>query len=385
MEKFHFACLTEIFFGHNCVLEQSAVFRHLGKRAYVVSSKFPKSVENLALNDIKTALRKEGIEYEVNDEAQSDPPVESIVKIQRRVMEYNPDFLISVGGGSAMDTVKAVNMLLKRSNENPYVVLYGDGPRVFTVGGPDDGALPIVSVPTTAGTGSEIAGVAVLTRNDINNKAGTNAKSYATYAFVDSKYISSASHYLNCATALDALCHSIEIYLSKESRCNFMTNMLCEASFHLFSDFKEKLLLDTEDAEDYDKQMLFSLLQGIVITNEATGVPHGMGYPLSYYYHVPHGMACGMLEGEYLKIFDDQKRVEQMLDLLGFKNVDEFCEYLYAIISPHVKLRVSTEEIEDWTRIFMKSKWRVDRHPEVLSEDKVRSIYRKSFERFNEP
>lgn len=384
MEKFHFACRTEVFFGRDCVSEHSDVFRRLGKRAYIISSEFPKCVKNLALDDIKDTMEKEGIVYQTDESAQPDPPVESIIEIKQRVMDFKPDFLVSVGGGSAMDTTKAVNMLMKASDADAYAVLYGEGPRVFTVGGPDDGALPIVSVPTTAGTGSELAGVAVLTRKDINNKAGTNAKSYATYAFVDSRYVASASNYLNTATALDALCHGIEIYQSKGSRDNFMTNMLCETAFRLFSEFKEPLLAGTETAEDFDRQTLHSMLQGIVITNAATGVPHGMGYPLSYYYHVPHGLACGMLEGEYIRILKDQKRVEHMLTLMGFGSVDAFCDYIEKLIAPHVDIKIKAEEIDDWTKTFLASRWRVERHPDMLDEATVRTVYLKSLERYFE-
>lgn len=382
MNKFHFICPSEVYFGRGCISENSHVFATMGKRAYVVTSEFPDNVENLALTDVKNALEKEGITYVVDEGAQPDPPVESVVAIRDRALLFMPDFLVAVGGGSAMDTVKALNILLKHPKDDAYDVLFGKGPHVFGVGGPDQGAYPFVSVPTTAGTGSEIAGVGVMTRNDIHTKFATNRRSYADYVFEDSRYIESCSKSLNHATALDALCHGIEIFMSRNSQNDFMTNMIAEKAFTLFADIKEAILNDSLTTEEYDKQALHSMLQGIIIVNELTGVPHGMGYPLSYIYHVPHGLACGVFEGEYLRIHPDQDRVKMMLEKLGFNNIDDFCEYIQAIVTQHVDISVTEDQIDQWTKEFCDTKWRVDRHPGELSYETVKIIYERALAKF---
>lgn len=382
MNKFHFACPGEIFFGRGCVLEHADVFSRMGKRAYIVSSKFVDGVKNLALDDVKKALEGKGILYAVDEEAQPDPPVDSVVAIKDRALKFNPDFLVAVGGGSSMDTVKALNVLLKRPNDDPYDVLFGKGPHVYGVGGPDEGALPFATVATTAGTGADIAGIAVLTRNDIQTKFGTNHRSFADYVFVDSGYISSCPKWLNHATALDALCHGIETYLSRGSMDDVMTNMLTETSLRIFSKIKKPLLDGTMTEEDYDLQALHSTLQGIVIVNELTGVPHGLGYPLSYYYHVPHGIACAVFEGEYLRTVSDKARVGRVLELLGFESVDSFCAYIREMVMQNVSIKVTPEQIDEWTDTFCATKWRVDRHPEELSRETVKSIYEKALSEF---
>lgn len=382
MNSFHFACPGEIFFGQNCIDSHSHVLARLGKRAYVVSSRFPDGVRNLALEEIRAALEKEGIVYVVDEEVQPDPPVESAAEMARRAAAFRPDFFIGVGGGSTMDTVKCANILLNHPGEDPYLVLFGTGPHVFGVGGPNEGALPFVSVATTAGTGADLTGVAVMTRNDIHSKSGTNRRNFANYAFVDPWYVMGTPKKLNQATAIDALCHGIEAYLSRDSRDDFMTNMLSETAFRLFARIKEPLLADTMTAEDYELQTLHSMLQGIVIINEVTGVAHGLGYPLSYYYHVPHGLACGIFEGEYLRAFQDQTRVRRLLELLEFESVDAFCDYIQAILAPHIHITVTAGEIEDWTREFCATQWRMDRHPEPLTAEMVRGIYYRALAAF---
>ena len=161
-----------------------------------------------------------------------------------------------------------------------------------------------------------------------------------------------------------------------------MTNMIAETAFKLFGEFKDPLLSNTMTAEDYDKQALHSLLQGMVIINECTGVAHGLGYPLSYYYHVPHGLACGIFEGEYVKIYKDQKRVKRIMDAIGFNTVDEFCSYIQKILAPHIRISVTAGQIEEWTQNFCKTQWRLDRHPYPLTEDMVRDIYYRSLSVF---
>lgn len=382
MNRFHFACPGEIFFGRGCVNEHAEVFSRMGKRAYIVSSRFVNGLRNVALDDVKRALSGQSIEFVVDEDAQPDPPVESVVKIKERALEFKPDFLVAVGGGSAMDTVKALNVLLKYPDDDAYAVLFGDGPHVYAVGGPDEGALPFAAVATTAGTGADIAGIAVLTRNDVKTKFGTNRRSFADYVFVDSGYISGCPKWLNHAAALDALCHGIETYVSRGSRDDFMTNMLTETSLQLFAQIKQPLLADEMTAADYDLQTLHSMLQGIVIVNELTGVPHGLGYPLSYYYHVPHGIACAAFEGEYLRILSDRGRVNRVLEILDFADIDSFCEYIREMVSQHIDIKVTHEQIEQWTDDFCETQWRVDRHPEALDRDTVKSIYERALARF---
>lgn len=382
MKSFHFACPGEIFFGANCIAQHPEVFASLGKRAYVITSPFPDGVRNLALEDVTALLKRLNIAWEVCDEVLPDPAVEACAAMLPRVKAFAPDFLVGVGGGSVMDTVKCINILLRYPDGEAYDVLFGKGAHVFGVGGENQGALPFVSVATTAGTGADLTGVAVLTRADIQSKCGTNRRNYARYVFTDPRYVVGSPARLNQATAIDALCHGIEAYLSRDSRDDFMTNLLSERAFALFAEFKDALLRNEMTEEDYTRQALHSMLQGIVIINEVTGVPHGLGYPLSHEFHVPHGLACGVFEGEYLRIFQDQTRVDRVMELLGFSGVDDFCVYIQNILTPHIHIQVTQQEIEAWTDAFCAQQWRLDRHPEPLTREMVKGVYERALAAF---
>lgn len=121
--------------------------------------------------------------YKIYDDCHPNPPVLHCVEAAKIVEEYAPDFLVAVGGGSNIDTTKAIEILLKYPGHDPYDTLFGDvAPARATteilgtwrMGNSEGNKLvPFISVPTTAGTGSEITGAAVLDREDIDNKAGT--------------------------------------------------------------------------------------------------------------------------------------------------------------------------------------------------------------------
>lgn len=385
MKNFHFACPGEIFFGPESVAQNPEIFSQYGKKAFIVTSKFLDGTRNIALEDVEAVLKSEGVEYQINDSVQPDPSVEACVEVLKEVKAFEPNVIIGIGGGSTMDTVKGVNVMLNYPDMEPYAALFDNGPHVFGVGGENKGALPFISIATTAGTGADLTGVAVLTRADIDNKCGTNRRNYARYIFTDPRYIMNSPEELNHAVAVDALCHGIEAYLSRGSRDDYMTNMISEAAFKQFGEFKDRLLTNTMTEDDYTRQALHSMLQGIVIINEVTGVPHGLGYPLSHYYHVPHGLACGVFEGEYLREFKDPEgiaRVEKVVRLAGFKDVDEFCDYIQDVIAPHINIQVTRQEIEDWTDVFCGQQWRIDRHPEELTRPMVKGMYERALAKF---
>lgn len=382
MQAFRFGVYTTLYFGSDSLKKNSHVFSRYGKRAFIITSKFPEGT-HFSLYDTEAVLKDLGIEYKINDEVRENPPVESVVAIGKIVMDFKPDFLIALGGGSAIDTAKAISALMKVPGKDPMTVLFGDGglggASVYADSLPG-GGLPLIVVPTTAGTGSEVTSAAVLTRTDRDTKDSMLPKVWPDAAFLDAKYIKSAPPKLIHSGAIDALAHGIETYVNVKS--NYLNRSIAEIGFRLFSEFKDRMLANTMTDDDYEKMTLASTIQGMAFMQAGTCLPHGMGYALSHHKHVPHGLACGILLGEYLRAFKDQSLVTPVVRMCGFESVDAFAKYIQDILVQDIRIEVSKEEVEGWAKEFSGTEHRLARHPEPIAYDGVLGIYERALRSF---
>ena len=162
-----------------------------------------------------------------------------------------------------------------------------------------------------------------------------------------------------------------------------MNQGISKIAFQLFAEFKDDLLNDTLTAEDYDKIALASMIQGIAFMQSCTCIPHGMGYPLSHYYDICHGLSCGVFLGEWLKNFKDQSLIQEVITDCGFKTSDEFADYVRALTNRDVELEVTDEEIQKWSDQFMAQQtWRIESNPEELTRDDIYTIYRRALAKY---
>ena len=158
MKPYTFYVPTMVFSGRGCLEEKAELLKHFGQKALLVTSPFPDGIVNLALEDAKKVLTAQGIEYMVTDEVEENPPIRTIVSMTKKARTFNPDFLMGIGGGSSIDSAKAISVMLDYPAENdnledatnllydgtlPHEALHSDGSR------------PVLAVPTTAGTGAE--------------------------------------------------------------------------------------------------------------------------------------------------------------------------------------------------------------------------------------
>ena len=374
MKDFKFSSPTTLYVGDEMVMKKAPLFKAFGERCYIITSKFPPGVRHLSLEDAIKAGESQNIAYEVFDDAKENPPVETCAELVDRVMAFHPDFLITCGGGSAIDTTKAVNILMKHHGEDPYQVLYG-GPSPDTVGVGGEGAVPMVAIPTTAGTGSEISCYSVLTRTDLDTKEGIHPKIFPDVAILDAKYIKNAPPSLIHSGAIDALAHGIEAYLNTE--CSPIVAGLAETGFGLFRRYKDHLLQNAMTDDDFTTAFIASNVFGMCMQGGTT-LPHGMGYPLSHFKHVPHGLACGVFLGEYIRAFKDKSLPEPVVRLCGFDSTDAFADYINQILAADCRFTVTEEEIEAWTDEMFRLKARLNKHPEEITREEIKNIYQRS-------
>lgn len=362
MNSFKFLMPTQVFFGKDCIKENKEAFGKCGKRAYVITYKLPG--RHIALEDVELVLNELGVSYFLETEIEENPCVETIVRAAQKGLDQKADFLIAIGGGAPIDAAKAIGVMMNNPSMEP-LDLFKDASLK---------SLPIIAVPTTAGTGAEVAHWSVITRFDTQTKQAITPWVHPQYAFLDATYLMSMPVRLTRATALDALGHCIESYVSTAG--NPYSRGLCEMAFSAFSSTVDALKKGEFDFDVRETQMFISMLGGMANNQTGTCLPHGMSYALTHNKHIPHGLACGLLEGEYLRIFKDKTKVNKIVNLCGFESVDEFSDFIASILE--VNVEVTYEELEKYAREFAEQKHRFVRHPEPAGYDEVLQIYTRS-------
>ena len=155
-----------------------------------------------------------------------------------------------------------------------------------------------------------------------------------------------------------------------------MSDIYGEKGFELFALCFDKLKNKDLDSDFREKVMLASTLGGIQIALTGTSLPHGMGYPLTYYKNVPHGLANGVLTPEYLKTFKNQPKINKMLDLCNLSSLDELAQLFDNLFD--LNINISQEEIRAYSELFMSQKDKLKNHTEEISLDDVIKIYSNS-------
>lgn len=362
---------TALFYGEGCVKEKlKCACSHAG-RVFIITTRFVDGLRNYALDDICSALTALGLHFDVYEDSEENPTVESIVCIARMVLDVRADYIIAIGGGSALDTAKAVNVLLRSPKmiDRPYELFYGGKINHNTV---DSGLLPMCAVPTTSGSGSEVMGFAILTRMDTHTKLRMNQLSYFKYAFLDPKYIRESPMWLLDAGAMDSLSHGIEGLLNRNA--GPISSVWNRYGFSLFASFKDDLLSAELTSADFNNMQLAGSLQGMGQMHSTTTIPHGLGYSITHFKGVTHGIANAITLPAYLRCFRDQSGVNEVLRECGFADLDEFENYIRVIVRRNVDISVTRAELDAWAAECFSLDARINAHPETITLKDIRGI-----------
>ncbi|MBE6820862.1 MAG: iron-containing alcohol dehydrogenase [Ruminococcaceae bacterium] len=275
--------------GRNCVKENGGDLA-LGKHCLIVTGKNGAKASG-ALDDAISVLEKHGIGYAVFDGIGENPLISACHKAGVAAREADADFIIGIGGGSVLDASKAIAIYASNADLEPvdiYKREYKNAP------------LPIALIGTTAGTGSEVTAVAVLTNDETGVKKSIKGNDcYAKVSFCDPKYTESMSYRTTVSTALDAFAHATEGFFTE--RCEGIHKVFAQNCIPaLYRGLKSLSQSETVDSALRDSLYYASVYAGLVINNCGTGFPHPLGYVLTENYGVPHGMACAAFFAPYI-------------------------------------------------------------------------------------
>ncbi|MDC7242098.1 MAG: iron-containing alcohol dehydrogenase, partial [Spirochaetales bacterium] len=214
--------------------------------------------------------------------------------------------------------------------------------------------LPIVAIPTTAGTGSEVTPYSILTNNKLQTKSNLNSgQLFPQIAYLDGKYTKDLPYHITAATAADALSHSAEAYLAV--RAIPLGQSLALESLSIMGPILPKLAKEkTLTIEERGALLYASTLAGIVIAQSGTTAVHAMGYSLTYFKDIDHGKANGMLMSEYFRFVGKERpdEVAKVLSALGFDSVDAFEKVMEDLLG---KEKLSSEEASKFASIAIKA------------------------------
>ncbi len=316
----YFYLPTKIYSERDCVRKYGAEWASLGRKALIVTGR--SSAGNGALADVTDVLREQGAEYVVFDAAEENPSVELVMRLRDLGVKEQVDFVIGVGGGSPMDAAKAVALMIAQKDEGADF-LYRKGVKA--------GALPVVEVPTTCGTGSEATPYAILTIHEQRIKASLPHRVYPAYALADGRYLQNMPKQILVSTAVDALGHFIESYINVNA--TGFSRMLCEYGMGVWSSVKNVLIGASLTAEECDTLLFASTLAGMAISHTGTSLPHGLSYYFTYEKGIPHGKAVGYFLPGYLSMVGPLLR-RKVLGLIGFPDMQYFSAFMHNLIGP---------------------------------------------------
>lgn len=197
---------TKLYCEKNCVKSHAADIASFGRKALIVTGS-KSSKLNGSLDDVTSVLKENNVDYIIFDKVEENPSVANIMAAAVTGREYKPDFVIGIGGGSPLDASKAISLMIKNSDADESLLLK-TGSYEY---------LPVIAIPTTCGTGSEITPYSILTLHEQKTKSSIPHKIYPALALCDPVYLACAPVSIIRNTAVDALGHLIESYIHSKA------------------------------------------------------------------------------------------------------------------------------------------------------------------------
>ena len=226
-------------------------------------------------------LTEAGVEVFTYADVIADPPEARVLEAVAACREAGIDGVVSVGGGSPMDTAKLIAVLLGR--DQPIAEIYG-------IGKVRGERLPLVLAPTTAGTGSEVTPIAIVTTGEAEKKGVVSPQLLPDCAVLDAGLTAGLPAAVTAATGIDAMVHAIEAFTSKH-RKNLLSDCLARQALALLGANIRRACTDPGNLEARGNMLLGSMLAGMAFANAPVAAVHALAYPLGGHFHVPHGLS----------------------------------------------------------------------------------------------
>lgn len=348
----------------------------------IVTDKFLHSAG--LLDTAKASLQAAGFTISVFDDVVADPPEAVLLQCVHQARAVNADLVLGLGGGSSMDIAKLAAVLIP--SDQPLPELYG-------IGKVKGSRLPLIQIPTTAGTGSEVTNITILTTGETTKMGVVASQLYADKVILDAELTIGLPPLITAATGIDAMVHAIEAYTSRH-RKNPISDALAREALRLLSG---NLIAACEDGKNRlarEAMLLGATLAGQAFANSPVAAVHALAYPLGGHYHIPHGLSNALMLGPVLRfnLSAAAPLYAELGDLLlGSSNAtttsraSRFVEYMEDLMNASGAprrlrdVKVTEDSLPLLARDAMKQERLLQNNPVQLTEADALALYRTAF------
>ncbi|HHT7190488.1 TPA: iron-containing alcohol dehydrogenase [Bacillus cereus] len=385
-EVAEFRMPKSVLYGRNSLEKLGEQSKKLGKRAFIVTDTI---MEKLGyIERCMKYLNKKGITVITYNKVNAEPTNIHVLEALTICKEGKCDFIIGIGGGSCIDAAKAVAVLCTNGGEvEDYVQ------KDIEI---ESDPLPLIAIPTTSGTGSEVTSVAVITNKKTDVKMMMKHPNFTPQvAIIDPVLTRSVPPHITAATGIDALCHAIEAYISKVSQP--LTDVLALSAIESIMKYLRIVYEDGGNMEAREAMMIASLQAGIAFSNASVTLIHGMSRPVGALFHVPHGISNAILLPTVLE-FTKSSAVKRLAEIGRIVNKElysysdeevanetlaEIKKLCFDLHIPNLK-EYGIDEIEFENAISKMAKDAIEsgspgNNPRLPSYDEIKQLYRECF------
>jgi len=319
---------TQIYFGENSLDRLSELTY---KKALIISD--PYVVKSGMVHLITSRLQHANIEWQIFDDVIPDPPIEKISVGVMAVLNFKADVIIAIGGGSAIDSAKAIREVAINSGQNY------DRPA-------------LIAIPTTSGTGSEVTSFSVITDNQNHTKIPLADETLLPdEAILDAELVKSVPAAITADTGMDVFTHALESYVSTNN--NEFSAALAEKAIEITGSFLLRSYLDNNDTHARQKMHIASCLAGLAFNTASLGINHSMAHQLGAAFHIPHGRANAMLLPHIIEYNSDIDKYSRLKTDYP-KHVRKYATVARTLGLQNFNIVTTVRALSNWCQFMMK-------------------------------
>ena len=334
---------------------------------------------------VRVILESADINIVLVDEVRPDPSITLVESIVVKARTCGADAVIGLGGGSSIDTAKVAAALVTNTKDlSEYI-----GVELL-----EKTPLPIIAIPTTAGTGSEVTPIAILSDEKEQLKKGiVSSRIIPQFAILDASLTVGLPKHITAATGMDALCHALEAYTSVGPNQSEFSDSLALKAIKLITGNIRKAYDDGTDLEARKNMLLGSLIAGIAFANAGVTAIHAFAYPLGGVFHIPHGLANSLMLPviiDYNKKGNEARFAEIAAHMIGARldgtaeatvdAVNELCDYL-KIPKNLAEVNIPKDAIQKLSEGAIKVTRLLDNNPRKIELQDAIDLYTAAYNR----